>query len=64
MKKSNRKLSLSLDTIRTLNTDGLGAIVAGVPPSNVSFIYSCSGPRPTHCSDQGSGMTCPSNVAC
>lgn len=64
MKKINRKLLLSSTTIRNLQTDNLANIMGGVPPATVSFIYSCSGPRPTHCSDPGSGMTCPTNVAC
>lgn len=64
MKKINKKLTLSSDTLRTLNGGDLAGIIGGLPTSNVSFIYSCAGPRPTHCSDPGSGMTCPTNVAC
>ncbi len=64
MIKNNRKMKLSSETIRVLQNEGLAGIVGGLPPATASFIYSCSGPRPTHCSDPGSGMTCPTNVAC
>lgn len=63
MKKINRKLSLSSTTIRNLAPNTLGAIIGGI--STPSFIYSCDGPRgPGKCSEPGSGMTCPTNVAC